>query len=380
MLATLLGCGTTFSAPARADSLTNCRNDVAALAGALAARSALSSPTAHSALCQANRNNTFAAALQLLAKNSQQTFMKRVSSLGQCQMRTAAAMQKVKMPANYKRAPNVKFYCEKNGNRAGVATKFLLYIKVGSVDRAFLTPDATQTSAALNLPNGGAAYCGPTSASNALHWFGLQPERGWNRLIRSRLPFFLGVLMGTQPDRGGGTSGIINGIHTYVTSRGLYPHTELMGWRRLDSNLSSKRKGWKPTMPWLKGSLRGNHMLLLNVGWYTAERGGDLVRVGGHWVTAVGYGVDHQYRWAPNTFAIHDPARRNGMEKATNYIKLEVFKANFNRRMVGEAQISGLPRAAKGYFRVKGVNGWRSHGDARIVILDAAIRIRIKNV
>jgi len=180
------------------------------------------------------------------------------------------------------------------------------------VEKLGTVPDFYQADRAYGLlPLHGAAYCGPTAASNALVWL---DQHGCGNLLDAEKPgpqdqFELIRLLGTadymatHPVNGCGPAGIMDGIKRYCFERGYRALIEHAGWRTRHCRVADK-----PTIDWMLEGVRGTSNLLLNIGWYKTEDGGTThTRLGGHYLTVVGYEAAGGRTW----LIIHDPAKRN---------------------------------------------------------------------
>lgn len=173
-------------------------------------------------------------------------------------------------------------------------------------------PDFYQADRAYGpLPRHGAAYCGPTAVSNALVWL---DTNGFGKLLPGACPGpqeqfqlirILGseAYMGTDPIKGTGPAGIMRGIQRYCAEKGYVARVEYAGWRTRRHRVSET-----PALPWLLARTRGTSSLIINLGWYKRDAAGkSYTRIGGHYVTAVGY----ESRSRQHFIYVHDPAKRN---------------------------------------------------------------------
>jgi len=175
-------------------------------------------------------------------------------------------------------------------------------------------PDYFQADPAYGrLPRGGASYCGPTALANALVWL---DTHGYADLLPAEAPgpaeqFALIRTLGeetytkTHEKTGVGPSGIMRGLARYAAERGYRAAVAYAGWRTRRNRVSDR-----PTAGWLRRGVEGRSNLLINIGWYAKdEDDGTYTRLGGHWLTAVGYETAGERTW----LIVHDPAKRSQM-------------------------------------------------------------------
>jgi len=239
------------------------------------------------------------------------------------------------------------------------------------------TPDMTQTDPAAKLPNGGRTYCGPVAVSNSLMWLA---ENGFENLSPSlqdhgRAHFEIARMLGskkymnTNLKIGTGAGGVLGGLARYIEDKGYeYSYLKFQGWRKHPKRFSLGR----PTVDlnWIKGGIQGNSAVWLNVGWYKYSRStNEYARIGGHWVTLVGYGVDEKGRANPAILIVHDPAPRCG-KSPHEYVRMELIDRG---RLTGKQ--SGLPRSANCYYKMTG--GMHVKRTADFGILDGAIVLKM---
>lgn len=201
------------------------------------------------------------------------------------------------------------------------------------------TPDLMQSHPQAALPYGGAPYCGPVAASNALIWLA---RRGHKRLAptgtfdvetQGRLSLQLAALMKTT--RSGGTSPqrLMTGLEKYLAGTG-------------DTKASVKYRGWEEHAPRFSDASQSQLAMVddalknddtavfLKIGWYRYFPAEDkYVRFGGHWVTVVGVqsipvGASNAASWI-----VHDPAPRSGI--ATSHDLVQVSRIGHGKLVTG---------------------------------------------
>jgi hypothetical protein len=241
------------------------------------------------------------------------------------------------------------------------------------------TPDLLQTDPDGHLPNGGKDYCAPVSVSNSFIWLA---ENGFDNLApklkdRKKAQIELARTLGKKEymnsaDDGTGMFGLFRGVSKYIKDKGYeHKYFKYQGWRNHPRELSFNVD--IPKLNWLKKGLRGNSAVWLNVGWYKYNpKTNDYLRIGGHWVTLVGYGVDSHGKENSNILIIHDPSSRAGKDFSHEYVQVKLIKTG---RLTGDKK--GLPRSAKGYYKLRG--GMHIKKTAGFAILDGAIVLKMKN-
>ncbi|MCI4667029.1 MAG: hypothetical protein MRZ79_02635 [Bacteroidia bacterium] len=237
------------------------------------------------------------------------------------------------------------------------------------------TPDLCQNDDAFPESAGTSDYCGPVATSNAFVWLDKNNYPKINPYANSKSGQIKMVLdlakpkyMNTEEGSGTGPSKMISGIKKYLQDKGYSPKSiEMAGWKN-----SSDKIGSKPKMDWIKKGILEHSMVFLNVGWYEYDANKNkYTRVGGHWVTAIGYGVDQNGNERSNYIIVHDPAGRAGKNKSQQYVKLnKIANANLDTKR------SSGPTNASGYYRASGTLKIKSIADRSI--LDNVVIVRMK--
>ncbi len=234
-------------------------------------------------------------------------------------------------------------------------------------------PDLTQTDPKGNFPGRGATYCGPVAVSNSL-WalFGPQYE-WWEEFTQYDLVRKLAShsYMNIEVSKGCTVKQLTRGVDTYLRERGEKDYyLKFQGWRPHDHRYATGF--FQPRLSWIKKILSAERSAVwLNVGWYRETPGkGAPKRIGGHWVTAVGYGVDGQGRPAPDHLIIHDPAQRAG-PPAPEFIKLSRIRGG---ELTGLYE--NLPRSAAGFYLLEG--GMHLKSEAHHAVLDGAVGLVLR--
>jgi len=234
-------------------------------------------------------------------------------------------------------------------------------------------PDLTQTDPKGNFPGRGATYCGPVAVSNSL-WAFFGREYEWREeftqydLVRklASQPF-----MNIEVSRGCTVKQLTRGVDTYLRERGEKNYyLKFQGWRPHDHRYATGL--FQPRLSWIKRILSAERSAVwLNVGWYceTPDKGPPR-RIGGHWVTAVGYGIDEKGHPDPDCLIIHDPAQRAG-PPAREFVKLSRIRGG-----VLTGVYENLPRPASGFYLMEG--GMHLKAGAHHAVLDGAVGLVLR--
>lgn len=255
---------------------------------------------------------------------------------------------------------------------AGAAPGYCIY-KVDS------TPDLAQCDPEAGFWQDGELFCGPAAVSNSLMWLAnhgfdqLSPKMKTDKESQIAMVKILAAhdLMRTE-ECGTLAIGIMRGVDRYV-ARADYrcKRLEYRGWRPLFG--SYKSSGEFPDLKWMKEIVCDpGGALWLNVGFYEYDKElSNYNRMGGHWVTVVGYGVDAKGRKDPSILIIHDPSPRSGDTLSHQYC--HTVKIEDGSSLNGTD--AGLPRSANGQYMIQdGLRAWR--GTDRTII-DSAVGLVI---
>jgi hypothetical protein len=198
-------------------------------------------------------------------------------------------------------------------------------------ERIDAIPDIGQTDPKCHFPSGGVHYCGPCAISNSLVWLG---EHGYERLLPKagdRICTQVELVntlasrkyMDTTLEGGTSPAGVLTGIAKYLGNSG-YEYRRLLyqGWRKVPAKFDTGV--CSPRIEWIKSGLSGESAVWLNIGWYRySPARKEYTRVGGHWVTLVGYGVDEAGKDDPDVIIIHDPGFVDGNGFFNDYVRVE---------------------------------------------------------
>lgn len=244
-------------------------------------------------------------------------------------------------------------------------------------ERLGCIPDLTQTDPQARFPYQGVHYCGPCAVSNSIMWLGengyekllpkarekLQVQADLTRLLASRKYMDTTLEWGTSP------ADILKGISRYLRDCGYeYADLSYQGWRKIPRRFNTGET--RPRLEWIQSGFLGDSAVWLNVGWYVfSPKKNRYMRVGGHWVTLVGFGVDENGRENPDVLIIHDPATLQKHTSGNDYVRLE--KIGGGTLVTGSGKMYG----ATGFFKMAGME---ISEDADLGILDGAIRLQMK--
>ncbi len=218
-------------------------------------------------------------------------------------------------------------------------------------------PDFTQSRITGWQYGHGSEYCGPVAVSNSLVWMTNMRagQADLAKLLASSRYMNTDVWKGTR------TRDLLSGVHAIAIELfGGYSSLEYQGWKKHPLQYSTGTR--VPDIRWITDGISKDSAVWLNVGWYKYDRHNNIYRrVGGHWVTLVGYDS--------SILIIHDPAPRAGQLFANEYVHTSTIGSG---ALAGE--ISGLPRPASGYLRLG--KGMHVKKVADVAIVDGAVKFR----
>jgi len=240
--------------------------------------------------------------------------------------------------------------------------------------RLYGTPDYLQTDDAYGgFTYSGSSFCAPVAVSNGLMWL---DDEVCNHMVDNSadrkkdqhdLIVQLGEYMGTEED-GTSVEELLNGLGAYLQGRGLHNYSiSYQGWRPCPDRYFTGIH--QPGLEWIQqGVEKENRVAFLNIGWYK-HNGEDLQRVGGHWVTLVGYGHDGSVLDA-DRLIIHDPAGGNANRFSNDYALIQPLTAG---QLTGS--YTNLPINAAGYLEIK--SGMRINDIGDTGVIDGVVRLEI---
>jgi len=249
-----------------------------------------------------------------------------------------------------------------------VCTPFGLAQPPSYVDKIFFTPDLTQSDPRGQFAENGANFCAPVAVSNSFVWLS---EHGYPQLLpgkNNNLPdkdkerdtlynqialaktLSSSEFMNTKAEEGTYVDEVLLGIKKYILKQGY--SIKQLSYQGFRSNLAEFNSGTRnPKLASLKQGIIGKSGVWLNIGWYQSNpASGTYVRVGGHWVTLVGYGVDKNGKPANNVFVIHNPSARAGATFHNDYVIFEPIQGV----LVSRRGLLGFPRPAWGFYKILG--------------------------
>lgn len=241
-------------------------------------------------------------------------------------------------------------------------------------------PDLLQTDPRGGYAKGGMWYCAPAALATGLVWM---ERRGFGGLLEASeepLEAQFGLVralasaryLDTDLTRGTGAGLVLEGLSRYLRDRGYGGHSLLyQGWRLHPRHHSAGES--RPSLGWIKrGVGDAESVVWLNLGWYAHDPREDTWRrLGGHWVTVVGYGVDAAGRADPEVLLLQDPAPRAGDAPAVEHVRFVLLRGG---TLTGSRE--GLPRSAAGYYVTS--EGMHVRAGATAAILDGAVWLRLR--
>jgi len=216
-------------------------------------------------------------------------------------------------------------------------------------------PDLMQTSKQARFPGGGSQFCAPVCVSNSLVWLEQNPDPQYQMAVALKLSG--ANYMNTDLGNGTGTTEVIHGVGRYAREVwGSCKRLEYCGWRMAPAE---NTVGKKPTIKWMTDGLHGRASVWVNVGWYNYSADQKtFLRVGGHWVTLVGY--QH------GRLVFHDPAPRAGDQAQQEHVEFMVLQSG---TLAGNKK--GLPLDATGSILLG--DGMHMSARAKHAIIDGVV-------
>lgn len=213
-----------------------------------------------------------------------------------------------------------KFACPQ-----GEAKSLTIKTQTVKTERKLLAsiPDLSQQSPNADFPDNGRKYCAPVAVSNSL-------SSAMGGLAESRqieLAQTLGSAHFMNTDNDGTSSHqVLSGVDRFLGAKTQFrsavldksdfiTQLEYRGQdyvaRKYNPNLAQSAD-----MPWLVDGIRQEKHIWLNIGWYQKQGNGRFKRVGGHWVTLVGYEKLGSLTDGKGEFLfINDPATDRGAKR-----------------------------------------------------------------
>ena len=225
------------------------------------------------------------------------------------------------------------------------------------------TPDLTQTDPRARFAENGSNYCAPVAVSNSFVWLA---EHGYSKLLpggpvlsnadkTARQIILAKTLsspefMNTIADEGTYVDNVLLGIKKYILKQGYsIKQLSYLGFR---SNLAEFNTGVRNPRPiLLRQGIIGKSAVWLNIGWYQFNSNSNTyLRMGGHWITMVGYCLDNSQNPPKNMLIINNPSPRAGTVSHNDFISLKPISGV----LVSRKGLLGFPRPAWGFYKIIG--------------------------
>lgn len=226
-------------------------------------------------------------------------------------------------------------------------------------------PDLLQTHPLADFLKGGRNYCAPVAVANSLSWLAGKKSVDNQIHLAGRLAnkrYMNSAENGTTP------AALLAGVQKYFTDNQQRP-TKLafQGWRSVPAQYR-RGSGSKIDLNWLADGITDTSTVWLNVGWYQKTANpSEFKRVGGHWVTLVGYELNNP-TGVKNRLIVHDPAPRSGDQFANEFVDLLPLPSGYlvNHKQKKKQHLGGQ-------FRLSG--GMHVSERADFALLDGAVRL-----
>lgn len=205
-------------------------------------------------------------------------------------------------------------------------------------------PDLSQRDPAAGFPDGGSKYCAPVAVSNSLTsafpdvMGGLPNTQRFEQQVEIARTLGSAEYMATGK-RGTNPVQLLKGVDHYLSDK----HIPTYGTNDLEyrGQRTVPRK-YNPTLdrnvelPWLIEGIKQEKHIWLNIGWYQADDvSGKQNRIGGHWVTLVGYEKLGSLKDSKGEYLmINDPATQGGKHQEKVTLKLTQFQGRVGYQLV----------------------------------------------
>jgi len=232
------------------------------------------------------------------------------------------------------------------------------------VERRFVSqiPDLLQTHPLADFLLGGRNYCAPAAVANSLAWLNGTPGFDHQVQLAGTLAdprYMNSAADGTTPNA------LLRGVSRYFRDqRQRYRQLGFQGWRSVPQRFHRSNT---INLNWLADGIGERSTVWLNIGWYRQHQLGQFQRIGGHWVTLVGYELSAK-TYGAKRLIVHDPAPRSGHEFASEYVDISPMVRSFMVNEHGQQlrPLTGLWQMKQGLHLSK-------HAD--IALLDGAVRL-----
>lgn len=194
-------------------------------------------------------------------------------------------------------------------------------------------PDLSQRDPNADFPNSGRQYCAPVAVSNSLSAaLGMAGSQQLDEQIDLARTLGSDVYMKTDEHDGTSPRQLLKGVHEYLLAQGLPFYNanklEYHGQRSVPVKYNPNAHQ-VAELPWLMNGIKQEKHIWLNIGWYQLENNGRHKRIGGHWVTLVGYQSLGSLKDGKGEYLIvNDPATSGSAKNET----LTVSLGNLNGR------------------------------------------------
>jgi len=206
-------------------------------------------------------------------------------------------------------------------------------------------PDLSQRDPLAGFPAGGRKYCAPVAVSNSLSaalpevMGGLPNALHFDNQIEIARSLGSADYMATG-DKGTDPAQLLSGVDHYLSDQKTpsfeSAHLEYKGQR-------SVPRQYNPTLdkqadlPWLIQGINQEKHIWLNIGWYKIAKDGEKKRIGGHWVTLVGYERFGSLKDSKGEYLmINDPATRGGDQQEKIRLKLSKLNGLEGYQLLGQ--------------------------------------------
>jgi hypothetical protein len=214
-----------------------------------------------------------------------------------------------------------------------------------------------------DLEFGSNSFCGPTAVSNGIMYWA--EAVGYKKLNPSRSQIEMVKVLGNKDHMDafeGGTSfsKMAKSVRKYLADRGhqlkevnIRYIGDPSGNMENLSYVKLKQEVKTVDLSLIKkGLIHPKSTMIIVWGRYKMDRGGNLNRTGGHYVTAVGYGMDENNKIRKNTLIVHNPA--TGPKKPQQeYLKLRPL-----------TDINGINKSTK----LKKGTDWQNTAEGKMLI------------
>mgnify|MGYP005990470189 FL=1 len=207
------------------------------------------------------------------------------------------------------------------------ATNLSIKPQVVRIERKVMAaiPDLSQRDPGAGFPDDGRKYCAPVAVSNSLS----SAYGGLASTQQIELARTLGSAeyMATG-ERGTSPKQLLQGVDRFLESDNKIGRGQL----EYRGHVSVARK-YNPSLErqadlsWLIDGVKQEKHIWLNIGWYQTHANGEQKRIGGHWVTLVGYEKLGSLKDSKGEYLIiNDPATRGGDRQ--EQIAIQLSKLN----------------------------------------------------